>query len=251
MAKASARGKGSKSKTRAVSKKTIKPKPKKGATVKIAQLSGRPVKKAAAARGGKASGVVAKVSVKPAPAPPPEKPPRVLRESKSTAAALSQLEKSIKLIFQKNFNKARAELESLIENYPSQAEIAARARSYIQICRREDALRQRTAPTNDELYSLGVLEHNRGNFDTAIACFHQSLEKKPGADYIYYSLAASLAVKGETAAAIENLKRAIELNEDNRVYAKNDSDFASLHRHRDFAMMVRLEPSRAAGHPLS
>jgi tetratricopeptide (TPR) repeat protein len=161
---------------------------------------------------------------------------------------LGLLEKAIKLLYQKEFRRARLELESLVSDYSSEAEIVARARSYIQICQREENVRQKAAPTNDELYSLGVLEHNRGNYDAAIAYFRQSLDKRPNADYIFYSLAASLALKGEPGAALENLKRAVELNEDNRVYAKNDADFSRLHSHRDFAALTGLNPV-PAGEP--
>ena len=190
---------------------------------------------------GKAAAQIAPATAPPAP---PPKPARLLKESKSTSAALNLLEKAIKLIHQKEFRKARLELESLVDLYPGEAEIAARARTYIQICLREEAARQKRPPTNDELYALGVLEHNRGNYDAAIAYFRQSLEKRPDSDYILYSLAASLALKGEPEAALECLKKAIDLNEDNRVYAKNDSDFACLQDRADFSALLGLDPAR-------
>lgn len=185
------------------------------------------------------------VQIAPTPPPPPPKPARLLKDSKSTSAALGLLEKAIKLIHQREFRKARLELESLVDLYAGEAEIAARARTYIQICLREEAARQKRPPTNDELYALGVLEHNRGNYDAAIAYFRQSLERRPDSDYILYSLAASLALKGEPEAALECLKKAIDLNEDNRVYAKNDSDFACLQDRADFSALLGLNPARA------
>jgi len=39
-------------------------------------------------------------------------------------------------------------------------------------------------------------------------------------------------------AAIQNLRKAIELNEDNRVYAKNDPDFSSLYSLKEFIDLV-------------
>jgi len=190
---------------------------------------------------GKAAVQIAPTAAPPAPLP---KPARLLKDSKSTSAALGLLEKAIKLIHQREFRKARLELESLVDLYPGEAEIAARARTYIQICLREEAARQKRPPTNDELYALGVLEHNRGNYDAAIAYFRQSLERRPDSDYILYSLAASLALKGEPEAALECLKKAIDINEDNRVYAKNDSDFACLQDRADFSALLGLNPAR-------
>ena len=153
-----------------------------------------------------------------------EAPPRLLRPSKTTSAALVLLQKGIEFIFQKEFKKARTELETLLETYPGELDILARARSYIQICDREEKAQKKQAVTTDQLYSLGVLEHNKGNYDKAIAYFYQSLDNHPKADYVYYSVAASLAMKGDLGESIENLRKAVELNEDSRIYAKIDSN---------------------------
>ncbi len=189
-----------------------------------------------------ASGTRKRISTSGTLTAPPEKPVRALSETKTTPAALSLLEKGIKLIYQREFKKARHELESLIESYPGEAEILARARSYIQICDREEAAQKKPAVSTDQLYTRGVWEHNQGNYDGAISYFEQLLAKHPNTDYIYYSLAASKARKNEFAEAIQNLRKAIELNEDNRVYAKNDPDFASLHVEGEFVDLVGLKP---------
>jgi len=98
-------------------------------------------------------------------------PSRLLRETKTTPAALALLEKGIKLIHQKEFKKARAELKSLVETYPDEKEIQARAESYIRICDREEAAHRRPVVSNDQLYTLGVMAHNRGDYDNAISSF--------------------------------------------------------------------------------
>jgi tetratricopeptide (TPR) repeat protein len=201
--------------------------------------------KAQAAEKSRKEGVAARRNVAGI-GPAADTPPRLLSDSKTTAAALTQLEKAIKLIFQKEFKRACAELKSLIESHPGETEIIARARSYIHICEREDGTQKRPVPTNDQLYSLGVMEHNRGNFDAALSYFRRSLESHPNADYILYSMAASMSMSGSVAEALENLRKAIELNEDNRVYAKNDSDFSSLHPHREFTDLVGISPSANA-----
>lgn len=175
------------------------------------------------------------------PTPAPEKPPPLLSESKATTAALAHLEKGIKLLYQKEFKKARAEFESIAEIYPGEAEIIARARSYLQICAREEAAHKKQSVANHQIYTLGVMEHNRGNFDAAILYFLESLEKHPNSDYIYYSLAAAQAMKNDVSEALQNLRKAIELNEDNRIYAKNDQDFTNLHSEKDFADLVGLK----------
>jgi tetratricopeptide (TPR) repeat protein len=150
------------------------------------------------------------------------------------------LEKAIKLIYQKDFRRARQELKALLESHAGETEIVARTRTYIQICDREEIAQKRPSVSQDQFYNLGVLEHNRGNFDAAIAYFERTLEKHRDADHVYYSLAASAAMSGRQDAALSYLRRSIELNNHNRVYAKNDADFSALHGNRDFAELVGL-----------
>jgi tetratricopeptide (TPR) repeat protein len=164
----------------------------------------------------------------------------LLRQTKTTSAALSLLEKGIELIFKKEFKRARAELKTLLEAYPGELDILARARSYIQICDREEAAQKKQSISTDQLYALGVLEHNRANYEMAISYFGRSLENHPDADYIYYSIAASQAMKGDLAESLENLRKAVELNEDSRIYAKNDSDFAVLQAKKEFGELVGI-----------
>ncbi len=191
-------------------------------------------------------GETGKAALKTSVAAVPEPPPRLLRQTKTTAAALALMEKGIEHIFRKDFKKARNDLNSLFETYASETEILARARSYLQICDREEAAQKKQQITKDQLYALGVLEHNKANYDQAVAYFRQSLENHPEADYIYYSMAASLAMKGDWAESIENLRKAIDLNEDSRIYAKNDSDFAALQSRREFAELVGISMANTA-----
>lgn len=171
--------------------------------------------------------------------------PGLLRQTKSTSSALSYLEKSIELIFKKDFKKAHAELNSLCQSFPDETEILARARSYILICKREEGTHKKPENTTDQLYTLGVLEHNKANYDAAISFFQQSLKSHPDADYIYYSIAASLVKKGDLPASKEQLKKAIELNEDSRIYAKNDDDFSIFQTDEEFSELVGILPNPA------
>jgi tetratricopeptide (TPR) repeat protein len=176
-------------------------------------------------------------------APPLDAPAHLLRQTKTTSAALALLGKGIEHIFQKEFKKARGEFNTLLEAYPTELDILSRARSYLLICHREEAAQKKTVITADQLYSLGIIEHNKGNYDKAISYFHQSLEKHPDADYIYYSIAASLAMKGDLSESIKKLRKAVELNGDSRIHAKNDSDFSALEGQKEFLELANLNPS--------
>jgi tetratricopeptide (TPR) repeat protein len=179
-------------------------------------------------------------------ASPVSVPARLLHPTKTTSAALVVLGKGVELIFQKDFKKAKNELKSLLQMYPGELDILARARSYIQICEREEANLKKPAASADQLYALGIMEHNKTNYDAAISYFLQSLAKHPKADYIYYSIAASQAKKGDAAKSIENLRKAVALNEDSRIYAKNDADFSALQAEREFAELVGINSPLSA-----
>ncbi|HSW40524.1 MAG TPA: tetratricopeptide repeat protein, partial [Acidobacteriota bacterium] len=146
----------------------------------------------------------------------------------------------IEHLHRKDYKKARAEFKTILETYPAELDIAARTRSYLQICDREEASRKKSPLSADQLYAIGVLEHNKADYDKAISYFLQSLGNHPDADYIHYSIAASFAMKGEAEESIRTLRKAIELNEDSRIHAKNDSDFSSLAELKEFRELVGI-----------
>jgi tetratricopeptide (TPR) repeat protein len=214
-------------------KRAISPKKASAVRPKKAPVRPRKAPKPKRAKKGGAPGARAK-----APERVKAEPVRLLRETKATTAALSMLERGIKLIYQKDFKRARTELKLLMESYPGETEILAGARTYLQICAREEAAHRKPVVANDELYAMGVVEHNRADYAKALSYFSQSLEKHQDSDHIYYSLAATLAMKGDRADALRNLRKAIELNEENRVFAKNDSDFTPLHSEKEFLDLI-------------
>ena len=213
-----------------------KKKPGKTKTAKNASRLNRP----AARKSRKTAAAQEKFAVKTPPPTPVPAPARLLHQTKTTSPALALLGKGVELIHKKDFKKAKNELQSLLQLYPGELDILARARSYIQICEREEVNLKKPAVTSDQFYALGILEHNKSNYDAAISYFLQSLAKHPGADYIYYSIAAAHAKKGEVDKAIQNLRKAVELNEDSRIYAKNDADFVTLQTAPEFVELVSM-----------
>lgn len=225
-------------KAKAPAAKSRPPKAAAGGTRAVTPVRKRPAATAPAGPGPAPAGISAIES--------PE-PPRLLRQTKNTSAALALLEKGIELLFRKEIRKARSEFDALLAHYPAELEIVARARSYLQICDREEAGQKKAPASADELYAIGIMAHNQADYDRAIAHFRKSLEKHPDADYVYYSMAASLAMKGEAEGAIEKLRRAVGLNEDSRVHARNDSDFSALESHPGFRALVGLPAPQASG----
>jgi tetratricopeptide (TPR) repeat protein len=140
--------------------------------------------------------------------------------------SMARFESGLQLFNQNQFSKAKALFEKLTDN--PVRELAERARVYVNIC--EQRL-MRAAPqlkTAEELYNYAVGLANEGNPEAAEEHLRKALKLSPQSDYIYYALATTYAQRDNIDGALENLLKAIELNERNRYQAQNDADFANL-----------------------
>ena len=141
--------------------------------------------------------------------------------------ALSRFENAVNLLNNNQLRKARAILERLVSS--SALDLAERARVYVRVC--DQRLSPAPIPsmkTADEFYNHGVRMANQGNLEDAEKSLSKALKLAPKADYIFYAMATTHALKENVEAAIENLQRAIDLNARNRYLARNDPDFSKL-----------------------
>ncbi|HEX8721941.1 MAG TPA: tetratricopeptide repeat protein [Pyrinomonadaceae bacterium] len=202
---------------------------KKGA----AQARPQPAKQSAP----KASATkAAPAAQKAAPQRPAPQPPR--QPSRDEAAALKAFERAHGYFTRGNFASAREHFRSLIEQHAGVSEVAARARTYLNIA--EARLRSEAAlPRNaEELYDRGVIELNRGDFVSAQELFERALKRDPGAADTHYALAASRARLGAVEAALQALERAVELKPVLRVRAQADADLAVLRNEPEFERII-------------
>jgi len=169
---------------------------------------------------------------KPLPAPP-KKPP-----SPGTLAAVRAFEQALRLFNRHDFGPAKSAFLSVLSKFAEQAEIVARARTYLTICEQRLA-RSPSVPRNpDALYNQGVFELNRGETDEAIGLFEKALKVEPRADHVFYSLAAAYARLNDTPRAMDALRRAIGIRPVQRSHARRDLDFASLRSNEDFQQLT-------------
>jgi predicted Zn-dependent protease len=169
---------------------------------------------------------------KPLPAPP-KKPP-----SPGTLAAVRAFEQALRQFNRHEFAGAKSAFEGLLSKFADQAEIVARARTYLAICEQRLG-RTPSVPRNvDALYNQGVFELNKGNTAEAIELFEKALKVEPRADHVYYSLAAAYARLTNTSKALDALRRAIGIRPVQRSHARRDLDFASLRTNEDFQQLT-------------
>lgn len=163
---------------------------------------------------------------------------------KDEKALLDLYERGIKALYSRNYQQAMDLFERLIEHYPEEIELTDRARNFIKICLSQGATRKQHQPkTAEEMFDVGVMEHNKANFQRAIEYFQAALETDPKGDYIHYALAASYAQAGDLDLAIQSLQKSIQLNQENKFLARNDPDFEPIRITKEFAAVVEAPKS--------
>ena len=198
--------------------------PVKGAAARTSKAA---ASKAAASKAAPAQ----KQSPRHAPAPPRQ-------PSRDEAAALKAFERAHKDFTRGNFVAAREHFRALIEQHAGVSEVAARARTYLNIA--ETRLRTEAALPRDpdSLYDRGVIELNRGDFVAAQELFERALKRDPEAADTHYALAAARARLGAVESALQALERAVELRSVLRVRAQADADLVLLRNDPEFERIV-------------
>ena len=186
-----------------------------------------------------------KKTAKPAPAPTrtlakPAAPVKSAAELKAAAALevaanqaraalqaqMKQWEEAVKLFSQKKFAQARARFTEAAAG-PA-AHIADKARSYAQICARKTNGEAVDLQTSDDHFNYGVERLNARDMEVARKHLDRALTMEPNGEHILFTLALCCGLAGDSAAACENLKRAIAIEPKNRVLARQDPEFLAL-----------------------
>ena len=144
----------------------------------------------------------------------------------------------MRLFNRHDFGAAKSGFLSVLAKFAEQAEIIARARTYLAICDQRLA-RSPSVPRNaDALYNQGVFELNKGNISEAIELFEKALKVEPRADHVFYSLAAAYARLEDVSKAMEALRRAIGIRPVHRSHARRELDFVNLRINEDFQQLT-------------
>lgn len=151
-------------------------------------------------------------------------------------------EEGLGLLHQKKYKQARARLIYVMDKFPQEIEVAARAKSLLKVCEKNLQTKAKPGTTAEELFHRGVVLHNTGEYENALDCYSRALKasKKKG-DHIYYAIAATEATVGDVDNALKHLQKAIEIKEENRYFANNDPDFELLTTNQKFQKLIHPE----------
>jgi tetratricopeptide (TPR) repeat protein len=166
------------------------------------------------------------------PAPPPPPTPR------PAAEAVALYERGLLALQQRHFEEAASHFRHLIEQYGEERELVDRARLYLRICERElEPPSPAPRSFDDHLYAATVAL-NAGRTEVAFSHLEAAAALQPDHDHLHYMFAVVFVSRQDSERALDHLRRAIELNPENRVLAAHDPDFEPLRAHPEFRRLV-------------
>jgi Tfp pilus assembly protein PilF len=205
-------------KQRRVAKSTRTPKPR-AARKKAASRGSPAARKRAAPR--KRRPAAAETAV----APPRAKP--------GFYEAVAIYERGVQALQRHNFQTAADFFRNVLEHYPEERELLERARLYFRVCERETA-RQPPAPKNpEERIYAATMALNAGDYTQAMDHLQRALAEDPDSDHAHYTMAVVLGMRSRVDEAIEHLRQAIALNQENRALARQDRATGATRPRRD------------------
>ncbi len=155
--------------------------------------------------------------------PASEKPRTV---DKAHEHALQHFQSAVQLMQEGKFEKARTAFEKLLPSAPP--ELLERAKVYLTACERNAKHSELTFATTGEQYDYAISLLNTGDYEDARDQLEGILKKNAKADYAHYGLAVLDSMTGQAEECLEHLIAAIELNPQNRIQARSDSDFQDM-----------------------
>ena len=177
----------------------------------------------------------------------PQAPPKVsLVHDPKYQQVVQAYEAGLRAMQERKFEKAKSLFEKVATG-PSK-ELADRASVHLNICNQNLNRASTSFKSPEEHYDYAVSLANRGDYESAREHLEKLQKQHPRADYVLYGLAALDALEGRGAEAMKHLSEAIRLNPNNRIQARNDSDFQSLFDDPRFTELLYPE---TGGEPFS
>ena len=144
--------------------------------------------------------------------------------------------------FKGDYKGAKAAFEELLTVEDLNTTIADRCRSFIASCDTKLDDSEAKLETADEFYLHGLYCHNNADYDQAEKHFATAIKMSADNDVYQFSLACTYAAQGDRNLAVETLEKAMSINEDNKVYARNSAEFQKLAEvHEDVAELIKEE----------
>ena len=160
------------------------------------------------------------------PPAPPRKP--------TFYEAIALYETGVRALQKHDFDSAATSFRAVVQQYPGERELLERARLYLRVCERETAQRPAGPQSAQERVYAATMALNAGDSETALSHLQRAIDQDPNSDHAHYILAVALSARAKKDDALRHLRRAVELNPENRVLALQDEDLEALRHHEGF-----------------
>lgn len=160
--------------------------------------------------------------------------------------ALKIYEAGVTAVQKRKFAVAEKALNEIINDYPEERELQERARLYLTVCQRELHPTVSEPTSLDERVYAATVALNSGAVSIAVEHLKAVATEKPADPNVHYMLAVAYALSLDTPASIAHLERAIELNPDNRLLARQEPDFENIHEDDRFQELTAPEEDMGA-----
>ena len=151
--------------------------------------------------------------------------------------AVDGLEKAIKALYKGDAERAKEQLDQLVDSYPDEKDLLERVDSYLKICARRLAPQHRPNSA-EEMVNYGVMYLNEGDAEEAIKHLSEAIALEPTSSHVQYCLAAAHALSGDAQASAKYLQQAIDSDPTSRFHARGDEDFNSVRREAAVAALL-------------
>jgi len=166
-----------------------------------------------------------------------------LKEEKELQTITAEYEKALQLFHKKNYQKADAAFEQIIQTYKdsefySVLEIQTRVKVHRAITQAQLHPAKIKLETNQDYVWEGVYQLNAGNSDKALELFNHAEKENHKDAYLYYLMAAAYVKKEDMDNSMRYVEKCIKKDAAYKVIVYNEPDFEPLLQNQDFLNLV-------------
>jgi len=141
------------------------------------------------------------------------------------AKAVGLYERGLKALQRKNFASASTAFRQVLEQFPDERELHERAQLYLNVCEREVGPKAKIPRTVNDRILAATVAVNQRRPDEAVSLLRGAASSHRTDDRLHYLLAIAHALRSDSDLAAKHLAKAIALNPDNRIQARQEPDF--------------------------
>ncbi len=179
-----------------------------------------------------------------APVPSPEALAAQAAAAARRRKAIAAYERGLKAMQRRDFRGAATAFTSVLEEFPAERELHDRCRLYLQVCARETVPQAPRPSTPDELVYAATVALNNAAHDESLGHLRQAIGQDADDERAHYMLAVVYAQTDQLDLAVTHLERAVELEPENRLVARQEPDFESLREHERVQQLLEPPPAR-------